>query len=85
MDQIVLHKWLLVSVKGHLCLTKGHLGNPEWQVEVESEVIFEVSIILRKLIFFKKGTFNKASDPQTLYFSKIGPVPPIVCQVLVMV
>ena len=24
--------------------------------------------------FFKKGTFNKAFDPQTLYLSRIGPV-----------
>ena len=23
--------------------------------------------------FFKKGTLNKASDPRTLYLSKIGP------------
>ena len=25
-------------------------------------------------MFFKNGTFNEASDPQTLYFSKIRPI-----------
>ena len=59
-----------------LCLTKGHLDNPG-QVKVEYLLIesnfWQVSFILRKIFFFKKGTFNEAFNPQTLYLSKIGP------------
>ena len=36
LDQIALQEGLLTSIKGHLCLTKGHLDNPEGQVKVES-------------------------------------------------
>ena len=32
--QILLRKRLFGSMKGHLCLTKGHLDNREGQVEV---------------------------------------------------
>ena len=32
----VLGKGLFVSIKGHLCLTKGHLANLEGQVEIKS-------------------------------------------------
>ena len=35
-NQIALGKGLFTSIKGHLCLTKGHLDYPEGQVEVES-------------------------------------------------
>ena len=28
-DQIITQKGFLVSIKGHFCLTKGHLDNPE--------------------------------------------------------
>ena len=34
--QIVVQKGLFASIKGCLCLTKGHLDNPEGQVEVKS-------------------------------------------------
>ena len=37
--QIVLQEGLSASTKGHLDLTKGHLNNPEGQVEVESSLI----------------------------------------------
>ena len=36
LDQIVLQKGFFASSKGDLCLTKGHLNNPEGWVEVES-------------------------------------------------
>ena len=39
LDQIVLQKVLFASIKGHLCLTKMHLDNPERQVVVESPLI----------------------------------------------
>ena len=35
-SQIALGKKLFVSIKGKLCLTKGHLANPEGQVEIKS-------------------------------------------------
>ena len=38
MNQIVLVLGLFPSVKGHLCLTKGHLDNSEGQVEVKSSL-----------------------------------------------
>ena len=42
--QIVLGKGLFVSIKGHFCLTKGHLADLEGQAEIKfisSEVIFD--------------------------------------------
>ena len=35
-NQIVLQKEFFASIKEHLCLTKGHLDNPEGQVKVVS-------------------------------------------------
>ena len=43
-SQIALGKGLFVSIKGHYCLTRGHLANLEGQVEIKStssEVIFD--------------------------------------------
>ena len=40
LNEIVLQKGLFASIKGHLCLTNGHLDNPEGQVEAQLEVIF---------------------------------------------
>ena len=73
-DQIILQKGRFPSIKGNLCLTKGHLDNPEGQVEVESppnrKLILISFIYIKKkfffFFFFKKGTFNEASDPRTL-------------------
>ena len=64
-DQIVRHN------KRAPCLTKGHLDNPEGQVEVDSppnRKLFLISFIhIKKKFFFKKGTFNKVpDDPRTL-------------------
>ena len=39
LNQIVLKKELLASAKGHLCLTKEHLDNPEEQVAIEFPLI----------------------------------------------
>ena len=39
LGQIVLEKGPFASIKGHLCLTKVHLGNPERETEVESPLI----------------------------------------------
>ena len=36
LNQNILGKGLFAAVKGHLCLTKGHLDNPEGPMEVES-------------------------------------------------
>ena len=77
LDQIALQEGLFASIKEHLCLTKGHLDSPEGQVEVESppnRKLFLISFIdIRKKTFFKKDTFNEASDLRTLYLSRIGP------------
>ena len=34
LDQTVIQKGLFASIKGHLCLSQGHLGNPDKPVEV---------------------------------------------------
>ena len=39
LNQIALLKGLFDSTKGHPCLTKGHLDNPEGQEEVEFPLI----------------------------------------------
>ena len=39
LDQIVLQEGLSASIKGHLCLTKGYLDNPEGKVKVEYPLI----------------------------------------------
>ena len=36
LNQNILGKELFASVKRHLCLTKGHLDNPEGLVDIES-------------------------------------------------
>ena len=36
LNQVVLQEGLFASIKGHLCLTKGHLDNPEGPLKVES-------------------------------------------------
>ena len=76
LNRFVLENRLFTSVKGHLFLTKGHSDNPDGQVEVIPLLIglFLKSLIETKnMFFFKKGTFNNASDPRTLYLFKIGP------------
>ena len=37
--KIVLGKGLFVSIKGHLCFTKGHLDKPEGQIQAESPIV----------------------------------------------
>ena len=36
LNQITLQEWLFPSIKGHLCLTKGHLNNPEGRWRLNS-------------------------------------------------
>ena len=36
LNHVVLGKWVFASVKGCVCLRKGHSDNPEGQVKVES-------------------------------------------------
>ena len=50
-SQTALRKGLFISIKGHLCLTKGHLDNPEGQMEIKSsasEIIFDANNSDRK-------------------------------------
>ena len=62
-DQIILQKGRFPSIKGNLCLTKGHLDNPEGQVEVESppnrKLILISFIYIKKKIFFFFFFFSK--------------------------
>ena len=72
LNQNVFGKGLSAAIKGHLCLRKGHLDNPEGLVELEhpSRNMFLTCFIQVGIIFFKKGFFNEASDPRTLSFQK---------------
>ena len=50
-SQTALRIGLFISIKGHLCLTKGHLDNPEGQMEIKSsssEIIFDANNSDRK-------------------------------------
>ena len=73
----VLKKGLFVSIKGHFCLTKGHLDQKGgWRSNLPLlEVVFcHLTLLIQILFFFfsKRVLFNEASDPRTLYLSKIG-------------
>ena len=62
LNEIDLGKGLFTSVEGKLCLTKGHLGNREGQVEVEYSphwklLLIFLTQIFKKSFFFKKGAF----------------------------
>ena len=39
LNQIILGKGFFASINKHLCLTKGHLDNPEEPVKVDSPLI----------------------------------------------
>ena len=69
-------KGLFTSIKGHICLTKGNLDYPGGQVEVQSPLtgncFGDFWFKSRKSFFSKRTLFNEASNPQTLYLSKIG-------------
>ena len=68
-------KGLFISIKGHLCLTEGHLAKPQKQVETKSpslEVIFDTTQP-NEGKNSKKALFNKASDLRILYLSITGP------------
>ena len=73
-SQIVHGKGLFVSIKGHLCLTKDHLANPEGQVEIEFlhwKLFLTLLNQIKKKIKIKRALFNQASDPRMLYPSRI--------------
>ena len=78
LNQIILEKGLFastfVSQQGNWAIQKGR-----WRMNPPNRIFFffffffwYVLLKLRKKIFFKKGTFNKASDLLTLCLSKIG-------------
>ena len=57
-------KRLFISIKGHLCLTEGHLDKLQEQVETKSpslEVIFDI-IEPNEGRNSKRALFNKVSD-----------------------
>ena len=74
LNQIVLQKGLSTSIKGHLCLTKGHLNNQKdrWRLNLLNRKLFLISFIyIKKNIFFKKGIFlMKCPIPRHFIFLK---------------
>ena len=77
MNYFVLEKEHFASVKGKLFFSKGHSDNPgggdRWRLKsLSSEVLFEKpNLDLEKKIFFKKDTFNKASDTRRIISLKL--------------
>ena len=71
-SQTVLVKGLFVSMKGHYCLTKGHLANPEgtWRSNPPRQKLFLMLLIQIKKKNSKEPLFNGASDLWALYLSK---------------
>ena len=72
LNKTVLEEGLIASIKGWLWLTKGHLGNQEWLMEVEYPLHqkFILTLLIQiKEKFSGRALFNEASDPQTPYFS----------------
>ena len=69
--QVVHGKRLFASIKGHLCLTKRYLDNPEWQVEFEfcliRNVFWHFWFKIRKSFFSKTVLLNQ----QQQHFSSI--------------
>ena len=77
MNYFVLEKEHFASVKGKLFFSKEHSDNPgggdRWRLKsLSSEVLFEKpNLDLEKKIFFKKDTFNKASDTRRIISLKL--------------
>ena len=70
-NENILGTRFFTSIKGELCLTKGHLGNQERQVTIEYPLIRHL-IQIKKNVFSKRALFKETSDPQMLHLSKIG-------------
>ena len=78
LNHFVLGKGPFASVKGHIFFTKRTLrqsrGAGGGRNLLNRKLFLNSLIEIKKSkIFFKKGTFNKASNPRMLYLSKIGP------------
>ena len=72
-NQIILGKGLFTSIKEHLCLTKGHLVNPEGPMKVESpqnrDMFLTRLIQIKKKYFFQEGYFEQSvRSPDVLSF-----------------
>ena len=75
-NENILRTRFFTSIKGELCVTKGHLGNQEGQVTIEYPLIricFLHLIQIEKKNFSRRVLFKETSHPQSLYLSKIGP------------
>ena len=66
LNQIALGKGFFISTKGHLCLRKGYLDNPERQVEVKSPLVGSCFRHKKKKKFFQKGYLTKLRHPDAL-------------------
>ena len=65
LNQIALGKRFFILTKGHLCLRKGYLDNPEKQVEVKSPLAGSC-FRQKKKKFFQKGYLTKLRYPDAL-------------------
>ena len=75
LNHVFFRKGLFASVKEHLFVTKKAPRQFRWRSNPLNLKLFlkNVNFKLRKVFFFKKGTFNEASNPYVLYLSKLHP------------
>ena len=73
-SKIFLERGSLLLEKGTLVWQKGTwtIQKAWWKLDPPNQNTFLTHFFFRTF-FFKKGTFNGASNPRTLYLSKIGP------------
>ena len=62
-SRIILEKGLFISIKGHICLTKGNLANPVGHLDIKltnspHREVFLIVLIQIKKINSKRAPFN---------------------------
>ena len=74
LDQIVLQKGLLASIKGHFCLTKRHLTiqKGRWRFNSPNQKLFLISFIYinKKNFFSKRALLTKRPISRCFIFTK---------------
>ena len=72
LNQNIFGKGLFAAIKGHLCLRKGHLGNPEGLVELEhpSRNMLLTRFIQIDFFFSKRAFLMKRPIPGHSIFQK---------------
>ena len=72
LNRNIFGKGLFAAIKGHLCLRKGHLDNPEGLVELEhpSRNMFLTHFIQIGIFFSKRAFLMKRPIPGHSVFQK---------------